>query len=117
VSIGPILALPGVRDVIARRRARTVAISPIIGGAAVKGPAGSMLRSLGHEVSAFGVASIYRDVVGTFVLDEVDADLAPRIEALDMRVMVAPTLMTGPAEKQALARLAVGAVAEARLHA
>lgn len=103
VSVGPILALPGVREALQRRRARTVAVSPIIGGAAVKGPADRMLRSLGVEVSACGVAGLYRDVVGTFIVDEVDAALAPRIAELGMAVVVAPTLMTGLAEKRALA--------------
>jgi LPPG:FO 2-phospho-L-lactate transferase len=107
VSVGPILALPGVRNGLQRRRADTVAISPIIGGAAVKGPADRMLRSLGLEVSALGVASLYRDVVGTFILDEVDAALAARIAELDMRAIVAPTLMTGLAEKRALAQCAI----------
>lgn len=109
VSVGTILALAGVRPALQRRRERTVAVSPIIGGAAVKGPADRMLGSMGQEVSAFGVASVYRDVVGTFVLDHVDAALAPRIEALGMRAVVAPTLMKGLPEKRALAACALRA--------
>jgi LPPG:FO 2-phospho-L-lactate transferase len=70
-----------------------------------------MLRSLGQEVSALGVASLYRDVVGTFILDEVDAALAPRIVELGMRAIVAPTLMSGLAEKRALAQYAIQATA------
>ena len=109
VSVGTILALAGVRPALRRRRERTVAVSPIIGGAAVKGPADRMLGSMGQEVSAFGVASVYRDVVGTFVLDDVDAALAPRVEALGMRAVVAPTLMKGLPEKRALAACALRA--------
>jgi LPPG:FO 2-phospho-L-lactate transferase len=109
VSVEPILSLPGVRTAITRARSRTVAISPIIGGAAVKGPAAQMLQTLGHEVSAAGVAAIYRDVVGTFIVDEVDAALAPRIADLGMNVVVTPTLMTGAAERRALAESALTA--------
>lgn len=109
VSVGTILALDGVRPALRRRRDRVVAVSPIIGGAAVKGPADRMLRGVGCEVSAFGVAGVYRDVVGTFVLDEVDAHLAPRVEGLGMRAVVTPTLMKGPLEKRALAARALQA--------
>jgi len=109
VSIGPILAVKGIQEAVRRKRDCGVAISPIIGGAAVKGPADRMLRSLGMEVSAYGVANRYRDLVGTFIIDDVDADLAPRIERLDLRVEVAHTLMTSLDEKRALARRAVEA--------
>ncbi len=110
VSIGTILAVPGVRPALARARERVVAVTPIIGGAAVKGPAAAMLASLGSEVSAVGVAALYRDIASAFVLDEVDALLAPRVEALGLRAIVAPTLMSGPAEKRALAACALRAV-------
>ncbi len=110
VSVEPILAVDGIRDAVKARRARTVAISPIIGGAAVKGPAGRMLESLGHEVSALGVARLYAGLAGAFILDDVDAALAGSIEELGMRAVVAPTLMTGAAEKRALAQVALGAV-------
>jgi len=110
VSIGTILAIPGVRDELARRRERVVAVTPIIGGAAIKGPAAAMLAGMGAEVSALGVAALYRDVAGTFVLDSTDAHLASRVEALRMRAVVAPTLMTGPEEKRALADRVLHAV-------
>jgi LPPG:FO 2-phospho-L-lactate transferase len=110
VSIGTILAVPGIRPALQRKRERTVAVSPIVGGAAVKGPADRMLRSLGIEVSAVGVAGLYRDLVGTFVIDEVDAALAPRIEQLGLRVVVTATLMHGLPEKAALARRVLDAV-------
>jgi len=103
VSIDPLLAVPGVRQAIEASSARRVAISPIIGGAAVKGPAAGMLRSMGHEVSAFGVARIYRDLIDVFVLDEVDRALAPAVEALGLAVVVTDTMMTPPERGHALA--------------
>ncbi|MCC7106184.1 MAG: YvcK family protein, partial [Chloroflexi bacterium] len=110
VSIGPILSLPGVREILRERRERVVAISPIVGGAAIKGPAANMLRTLGMEVSAVGVAALYRDIVGTFILDEVDAELAPRVASLGMRPIVTQTMMRGPNEKRALAARALEAL-------
>ncbi|MBM2812600.1 MAG: domain protein containing protein, partial [Chloroflexi bacterium] len=107
VSVGPILAIEGICPILQRRRDRVVAISPIIGGATVKGPADRMLRSMGHESSALGVARIYQDVVGTLVIDELDADLAPSIRALGMQVVVAQTLMTDLAAKRRLAEIAL----------
>jgi LPPG:FO 2-phospho-L-lactate transferase len=96
VSIGPILAVPGMRDAIREARGRgapVVAVSPIIGGRALKGPADRMLASLGHEVSALGVARLYADVTDGFVLDTEDAALAPAVEALGLRVVVTDTIM------------------------
>jgi LPPG:FO 2-phospho-L-lactate transferase len=109
VSIEPILAVDGIRAAVADRRERAVAISPIIGGSAVKGPAGQMLATLGHEVSAVGVARLYARLVTAYVIDDVDAALAPGISGLGLRPVVAHTLMTGPAEKRALARVALDA--------
>ena len=110
VSLGPILAVPGVRAALAATRAPVVAISPIDRGATIKGPADRMLRGLGREVSAVGVAEGYRGLVDVFVLDTADATLAPRVEALGMRAIVADTIMRGPAEKAALARTVVEAL-------
>ncbi len=110
VSLGPILAVPGVRAALAATRAPVVAISPIVRGATIKGPADRMLRGLGREVSAVGVAEGYRGLVDVFVLDTADATLAPRVEALGMRAIVADTIMRGPAEKAALARTVVEAL-------
>jgi LPPG:FO 2-phospho-L-lactate transferase len=104
VSIGPILAVPGVQALLADRRVPRVAVSPIVGGQALRGPADRMLRTLGHEVSAFGVAAIYRDLIDVMVIDEQDAELAPRVEALGMAVLVAPTIMRDEADREALAR-------------
>jgi LPPG:FO 2-phospho-L-lactate transferase len=104
VSIGPILEVPGVRDGLVASRAVKVAVSPIVGGSAVKGPAAEMLRSLGHEVSALGVARLYEGVVEAFVLDAVDAALAPAVEARGMRVCVTDTMMTSEERRAQLAR-------------
>ncbi len=113
VSIGTILAIPGLRSALREARDRVVAVTPIIGGAAVKGPAAQMLATLGCEVSAFGVASLYRDIAAAFVVDVADAALAPRIAELGIRAVVAPTLMSGSAEKRGLATCALRAVATA----
>ena len=109
VSIEPVLAVPGVRDALRDTSAPRVAVSPIVGGEAVKGPAAAMLRTLGHEVSALGVARLYAGLVDVFVLDEVDRALAPAIEALGMRVVVTDTMMTSPERRLALASEVVGA--------
>jgi LPPG:FO 2-phospho-L-lactate transferase len=108
ISIGPILAVPGVLDAMKATRARVIAITPIIGGRALKGPAADMLRDLGHEVSARGVASAYRDFVDLFVLDEVDRAIKPEIEEFGMRVIVADTVMNTLEDKQRLARRVSG---------
>ncbi|MFY9607341.1 MAG: 2-phospho-L-lactate transferase [Blastocatellia bacterium] len=112
ISIGPILAVPGVRDALRRTQATVVGITPIIGGRALKGPTADMLRDLGHEVSATGVAGIYRDFVNIFVVDEADAASKPRIEMFCRRVVVTNTLMSGFQEKQALARLVIERASE-----
>lgn len=107
VSIAPILAVKGVREAITSRGVPIVAISPIIGGAPVKGPADHLLRAAGCEVSAEGVAGLYRDWVGGFVFDEVDRASLPAIEALGMRAIAAPTLMKSVEVSTALAATAV----------
>jgi LPPG:FO 2-phospho-L-lactate transferase len=104
VSIGPLLAVPGVRDAIAARRDRTVAVSPIIGGAALKGPADRMLRELGHDVSVVGVARLYAPLATALVIDEVDAALADDVAAAGIRPVVAPTIMSTPERAAALGR-------------
>ncbi len=110
VSIQPILALPGVRATLRRARPRTAAVSPLVRGLPIKGPLDHMLRGLGHEVSAVGVAQLYRDFVTLFVLDERDADLAPRIAALGMRPLVTDTIMHSPAQSRRLARVVLRAL-------
>jgi len=104
VSIGPVLAVPGVRDALVARRNRVVAVSPIVGGQALKGPADRMLRELGHEPSAAGVAGLYADVAATLVIDTVDADQADAVAAVGVRPVVTDTVMTTPDRAEALAR-------------
>jgi LPPG:FO 2-phospho-L-lactate transferase len=107
VSIAPILAVPGVRGAIedARRRGtRVAAVSPIVGGRALRGPADRMLAALGEEVSALGVARRYVGLADAFVIDGVDAALAPDVERLGMRAAVAESVMTDDASRAALAR-------------
>lgn len=107
VSIGPILAVPGMTELLAaarKRGARLAAISGIIGGKALKGPADRMLASLGHEPTALGVARGYAGLIDTFVLDEVDAALAPAVEALGVRAVVTDTIMTDDRSRARLAR-------------
>lgn len=103
LSVEPILALPGLRQAWRQASAPKLAVSPILGGQAVKGPAAEMLASLGHEVSSLGIARIYSDLVDILVLDECDRDLVPAVEALGLRAVVCPTLMRSPAEREALA--------------
>jgi LPPG:FO 2-phospho-L-lactate transferase len=110
VSLGPIFGLKGVREALHRNRNRVAAISPIIGGRTVKGPADKMLRGLGLEVSALGVARLYRDIVGTFVLDNADRALAPKIEALGMRVITTDTIMSTPPRAARLAGVVLRAL-------
>ncbi len=104
VSIDPVLAVPGFRQLLVERRAQVVAVSPIIGGKALKGPADRLMTELGFDASAEGVARWYHDVVGTLVIDTVDADHAPAIEALGTEVIVMPTVMSEPAITDNLAR-------------
>jgi LPPG:FO 2-phospho-L-lactate transferase len=110
VSIAPVLAVPGVRAAVETRRDRNVAVSPIVGGAALKGPADRMLRELGHESSVVGVARLYRDLAATLVVDRADEALAPDVEAAGMRCLVTDTVMDNSTRAAALARATIGAV-------
>jgi LPPG:FO 2-phospho-L-lactate transferase len=109
VSIGPLLAVPGVRDALGARVGGRVAVSPIIAGAALKGPADRLLAELGHEASVVGVARLYAGLVDALVVDEADAALAPAVEAEGIACVVASTIMSGPAEAAALARVVLEA--------
>src|SRR5215467_3359600 len=109
ISIGPILAVPGVREALVQSNASIAAVSPIVGGRAIKGPAAAMLRDLGFEVSAAGVARMYRDFVQVFVLDQTDAALAPLVEDMGMRAVVTNTIMESQADKRALAEMILNA--------
>jgi LPPG:FO 2-phospho-L-lactate transferase len=107
VSIGPLLAVPGVRDALVARRDDVVAVSPIIAGSTVKGPADRLMGELGTEPSVVGVARLYAPWVSTLVIDEADRALAGDVEAEGVRCVVAPTIMDSPDRAAALARLVI----------
>ncbi len=109
VSIGPVLAVPGVREALVRRRDRVVAVSPIIAGAALKGPADRLMAELGTESSVVGVARLYAPWVSTLVVDDADAAGASDVEAEGVRCVVTDTVMSSPERAAALARVVVGA--------
>jgi LPPG:FO 2-phospho-L-lactate transferase len=109
VSIGPILAVPGVRDALLAAPAPVVAVSPIVGGEALKGPAAKMFRSLVGEASAGGVAAHYAGLIDVLVIDALDRDAADTVAAQGVRAVVTDTIMRGPREKAALARVALEA--------
>ena len=107
VSIGPLLSVPGLRDALAARRTQVVAVSPIVAGAALKGPADRLMVELGSEASVVGVARLYAPWVGTLVVDVADASLAADVEAEGVRCIVAPTVMSSPERAADLARVVV----------
>ena len=104
VSIGTILSVNGVRDALRRTNAKVVAVSPIVAGAPIKGPADKLLRGLGFEVSAFGVAKLYSDFLDVMVIDTKDAEEKQRIEKLGVKVKVTNTVMKSFEDKVALAK-------------
>lgn len=114
VSIGPIRALTGVDAALATRRDDVVAVSPIVGGRALKGPADRMLRELGAEPSVVGVARMYAAVCGTLVIDDADADLADEVRTTGMRCVVTNTVMSDVAAAAQLARTTLAAAGSAR---
>lgn len=104
VSIGPVLAVPGLLEAVATRHEHVVAISPIVAGSALKGPADRMLTELGHEVSVVGIARIYSGIAATLVIDEADAHFADAVEAEGIRCVVTRTIMKEPGVGASLAR-------------
>jgi LPPG:FO 2-phospho-L-lactate transferase len=112
VSIAPILAVQGIRDAVQASDAPVVAVSPIVGGAPVKGPADRLLRGLGHEVSARGVARLYRDLVDAYILDDRDAALEADIAALGLRTRVMDTIMRDAQTSQRLVQAALEVAGE-----
>ena len=104
ISIGPILAVRGVREALRARKKSVVAVCPIVGGKSLKGPSDKMLAELGHEASALGVCKLYADFTGTFVIDPADKGRAVSIGKLGMHVEIIPTVMTTRAQKRKLAR-------------
>lgn len=114
ISIGPILAVPGIRDALRTTRAPIVAISPVIGGRSLKGPTDKCLAGLGHEVSALSVARLYQNLLDLFIIDRVDAELLPAIEALPLKASTAETVMWNLEAKISLAKEALSCLASLR---
>jgi LPPG:FO 2-phospho-L-lactate transferase len=109
LSIAPILAVPGIEDAVAARREDVVAVSPIVAGAALKGPADRIMVELGMEATVVGVARLYAPFTGTLVVDEADGHLAAAVEAEGVRCVVVPTVMHGVPEAAALAEAVLDA--------
>jgi LPPG:FO 2-phospho-L-lactate transferase len=109
VSLGPVLSVRGVRDALKSTPARVVAVSPLVGGRALKGPADRMLRDQGMEANAVSIARLYEDFLDVLVIDQVDKDLKPQIEALGVEVVVTDTIMSSMEKKCALARTVIKA--------
>jgi LPPG:FO 2-phospho-L-lactate transferase len=107
VSIGTILAVPGIRQALAASPGRVVAVSPIIQGATLKGPADKLLLALGYEASALGVARYYGPLLDGFVFDSLDQPLQESVRRLGVEVRAINTIMSGPAERRALAKAVV----------
>jgi LPPG:FO 2-phospho-L-lactate transferase len=104
VSIGTIISINGVREALRETKAKTIGISPIIGGAAVKGPADKMLKEIGLEPSAYTIAELYRDFLDIFVIDKADINLKDKIEGIGIKVYVTNTLMKSVEDKVRIAR-------------
>lgn len=103
VSLAPILSVPGFKELVESYPGKSVAVSPIVGGKAIKGPAAKMLKELGHDVSSLGVARQYVDLCDTFIIDEIDVSLKAGIEALGMEVLVTNTIMETDQDKKQFA--------------
>ena len=110
VSIGPVVDVPGIREILAQRRRDVVAVSPIVGGTSIKGPAGAMMRELGHEPNVVGVARLYAPFAGTLVIDDTDLDLASAVSDAGMSPVVTDAIMSSPERAAALARTTIDAV-------
>jgi LPPG:FO 2-phospho-L-lactate transferase len=105
VSVGPILAVPGIREALREARMRVIAVCPLVGGKSLKGPSDKMMMQLGHDVSALGVARLYRDICSAFVMDETDADQSQDVAEMGMNPVVCPTVMRSLEDKERLARV------------
>ncbi|HYM18575.1 MAG TPA: 2-phospho-L-lactate transferase [Micropepsaceae bacterium] len=104
ISIGPILAVPGIRDALLRRRANVIAVCPLVGGKSLKGPSDKMMAELGYDVSATGVATLYRDICGTMIIDRADESACGAIRALGIEPVIRSTVMKTVEDKERLAR-------------
>jgi LPPG:FO 2-phospho-L-lactate transferase len=105
VSIGTVLSVKGVREALQKTKAKVIAISPIVGGAPIKGPADKLMSGLGLEVSAYGVAAYYKDFLDAFVIDSIDSAQKTRIEAMGLKVVVTNTIMKTLQDKVELAKV------------
>jgi LPPG:FO 2-phospho-L-lactate transferase len=112
ISIGPILAVPGIRDSLRETGAAVAAISPLVGGASLKGPTDRMLADLGMEVSARQVAELYSDFLDIFILDRQDEAARSEIERLGLKVIVTETVMSDADKKLSLAKTTLAALAD-----
>ena len=114
LSIGPILAVPGIRETLRSTSSRVAAVSPIVGGRALKGPAARNLASLGLEASAASVAELYKDFLDVFVLDQQDSALRQEVERAGMEAVVTQTVMSSPEVRRALAETVLEALCGTR---
>jgi len=110
VSIGTILSIKGVREALVKAKGRVVGVSPIIGGAPVKGPADKLISGLKMEVSAYTVAKLYKDFLDTFIMDSLDKDLKQKIESLGIKVIVTNTIMKSFEDRVRLAEIVLQAI-------
>ena len=110
VSIAPVLAVPGIRDALVQRRKDVIAVSPIIAGAALKGPADRMLDELGHDASVLGVAALYNEFASTLVIDTADDSLQSAVESFGLSCIVTETIMSKPGVSESLARTVLSGV-------
>ena len=110
VSIAPVLAVPGIRDALVQRREDVIAVSPIIAGAALKGPADRMLAELGHDASVLGVAALYKEFASTLVIDTADDSLQSAVESFGLNCIVTETIMSKPGVSESLARTVLSGV-------
>jgi LPPG:FO 2-phospho-L-lactate transferase len=113
-SIGPILAVPGIREAMRESRARIASVSPIVGGEAVTGPAGALLAAQGFAVSVAGVADCYHDFIDLLVVDSKDATAAEKLRETGMRVLCTQTIMRTNEDRVALAKAVVAACRESQ---
>lgn len=111
ISIGPILAVPGIRDLLKQTTAKVVVISSVVGGASLKGPTDRMLSDLGYSVSATQIAKLYADFGDIFILDAQDENAKAEIESLGMHVVITDTVMSNESKKLALAEVVLAAIA------
>lgn len=114
VSIGPILSIRGIRDALQSTKSKIVAISPIVGGKTIKGPADKMMASLGYDVSPYGIAELYKDFLDVLIIDNIDRHYKEKIESLKINAIVTNTIMSTLEDKINLAKVAISAITESK---